>query len=377
MESIVFVVNSLSGGGLEQVLVDVVKALHSNYHIYVITLFTTQSKYVDEIKKCSDVICLDAWRNQVQRIPLVKSIYSRTYEMTWCQRFLLDHKLRTIAPICVIAFAEGWTLKAVSSLHDKSKKIAWIHTDFTADTRIADNHETGEYRRIFSNFEDVIFVTNELSNNFQRTFHSSHGTIISNGIDISRITHLANSSVYKHDDNKCEIVCVGRLSHEKGFDRVINSFSLLNQLQREKLHLTIVGDGPQRNVLRQHVETSQLQSQVTFTGRLDNPYPVIKAAHVVIAPSRYEGFGLVVLESMALGKPIIATDTAGFREILEGGRYGTIVENNDRTFDKVLLALSEGKSNGLLLPTKDAFEYVQKYDISHFNENVLNYFKKL
>ena len=141
MKKVVFVVNQLPGGGLEQVLLDAIKALHDVCETRVVTLFPTRGYYVDEILKIAPVDCLDKYRNRIAKIPFISSIYSRSYEHTWLQSLYLDKYLSLHRPDYVIAFAEGWTLKTVAATHYSCHKVAWIHTDFTKDVLATRNKQ--------------------------------------------------------------------------------------------------------------------------------------------------------------------------------------------------------------------------------------------
>ena len=232
-----------------------------------------------------------------------------------------------------------------------------------------------KYIESLAKYEDIIFVSQQLSQRFKEVFLTQKSTIIHNGIDIEKIKRLSNQGVCHINDTtgKINIVCVGRLSYEKGFDRIITSFSHLTIKERERLHLTIIGSGEKYAELNKLVQDNNLNNHITFVGYLENPFPTIKAADVLVAPSRYEGFGLVVLEAMCLGVPCIATHTAGFDEIIDNNKYGILTNNTDYGLDAILKDLSHGN-----MPFQSCISLLAKranqFSIRKFRQDLITYF---
>jgi glycosyltransferase involved in cell wall biosynthesis len=120
------------------------------------------------------------------------------------------------------------------------------------------------------------------------------------------------------------ILGVGRLSIEKGFDVLIRAFAQVRQQRHVKL--VILGEGDQRPYLEALSRELGVHKDVCLAGYEDNPYAYMARARVFVLPSHSEGFGLVLIEALALGLPIVSTDCGGgSREILQDGRYGDLV----------------------------------------------------
>ena len=125
------------------------------------------------------------------------------------------------------------------------------------------------------------------------------------------------------------VLYVGRFDPIKGIDRLLASMAYLKHQQRLRL-VIIGGDGPdtaEYRHLRQMTVKLGIQASVSFVGRIEqkNLPPYYSAADVLVVPSYYESFGLVGLESLACGTPVVATDVGAMRYIVRDGKSGQIV----------------------------------------------------
>jgi glycosyltransferase involved in cell wall biosynthesis len=114
---------------------------------------------------------------------------------------------------------------------------------------------------------------------------------------------------------------------QKGFDVLLEAFALARNELGESCELLVLGEGPRRHELNERARALAIDDQVCFAGFVENPYPTLASADVFVHPARWEGFGVVVAEAMALGVPVIATACPGGpKEILDGGRAGILVQ---------------------------------------------------
>lgn len=132
------------------------------------------------------------------------------------------------------------------------------------------------------------------------------------------------------------LVAVGRLEPQKGFDVLLRAYARLRE-GGDTHPLVIVGEGGEGERLRALAASLGVAPWVVFAGFQANPYPWVRGAAVFISSSRFEGFCRVIAEALALGTPVVATDCpSGPAEVLEGGRGGVLVPNEDDA------ALAEG-----------------------------------
>jgi glycosyltransferase involved in cell wall biosynthesis len=95
------------------------------------------------------------------------------------------------------------------------------------------------------------------------------------------------------------------------------------------VHLHIHGDGSDRSRIEQAVVHAGLQKSITLHGAVDRPQDALKESGLLVLPSLAEGFGLVLIEAMAAGVPVIATDVGGIRDVVRDGQTGLLVRPGD------------------------------------------------
>lgn len=124
------------------------------------------------------------------------------------------------------------------------------------------------------------------------------------------------------DDKR--ILAVGRMLKEKRFDRLINAFALISSKYPEWF-IDIFGDGPERYVLEKQVNSQNLDSRVNFKGNTNEVFMEYQKSQFFVLSSDSEGFGLVLIEAMACGIPVVSTDCPyGPSEIIEDGKTGLL-----------------------------------------------------
>jgi glycosyltransferase involved in cell wall biosynthesis len=124
------------------------------------------------------------------------------------------------------------------------------------------------------------------------------------------------------------ILGVGRFVQEKDFPTLIQAFSLVQKVKPSRL--VIIGGGRDRQRLESLVKELHLEDRVALLGFSENPYAYMAKAAVFVLSSIWEGLSNVLIEAMAVGTPVVATDCGGPAEILDGGKYGELVPVGDR-----------------------------------------------
>lgn len=139
------------------------------------------------------------------------------------------------------------------------------------------------------------------------------------------------------------ILYVGRLTQAKGVHLLINAFQKISQ--SANAHLVLMGTGPLQDDIEKQIARIGLTPRIHLVGFQVNPLPWMQKADVVVLPSRHEGLGNVLIEAMACGTQVVATDCpSGPSEILAGGKFGQLVPVDDcEKLSKALLSSLTGE----------------------------------
>lgn len=127
-------------------------------------------------------------------------------------------------------------------------------------------------------------------------------------------------------DRRMRVIAVGRLIHQKGFDRLIDAFALVAGA-RPDWDLTIVGEGWQRPALENQVRQRSLEGRVSLPGVGTDIFRELAASHLLVIPSRYEGFPNALAEGLAAGLPAVGfSGVSGVEELIVHGETGLLVD---------------------------------------------------
>lgn len=152
------------------------------------------------------------------------------------------------------------------------------------------------------------------------------------------------------------ILAVGRLSREKNFSFLIDSVATL--LEQGDLRLIILGEGDERPVLEQKLRDRNLEKHVSLPGFVSNVRTFMERAEVLTLCSLFEGLPTVIVEALACGTQVVATDcVTGPKEILDGTRFGELVPEDDseRFCEALQRALEKPRRKELLVRRADDF----------------------
>lgn len=151
------------------------------------------------------------------------------------------------------------------------------------------------------------------------------------------------------------LISIGRLLPVKDHETLLHAFKLT--LEKTPAKLIILGEGTELHNTERLIEQLDLQEHVSMPGTVHNVFPYLKAADLFVLSSTHEAFGNVIVEALASGTPIVSTDSGGPREILEDGRYGTLVptENPKVLADAMADSLDKEHDTDLLIKHGMAF----------------------
>lgn len=219
----------------------------------------------------------------------------------------------------------GPTKIMAGSTNKKALRLAWVHCDLAKKEGIAGQEE--KLKGYYRTYDKVICVSKNVKDSFVRQFGPEpEAVVLYNVNDEADILEKAGAFDAPRSDG-ANLVAVGRLTRQKGFDRLIDACAVLKR-EGYRFCLRILGEGPERDNLEARIRETGLQEYVQLLGFRGNPYPYLKGADLVVCASRYEGFSTVVTEALILGKPVVTTPCTGMDELLGDSEYGLITEDS-------------------------------------------------
>lgn len=203
----------------------------------------------------------------------------------------------------------------------KSRRSAWIYTvhNFLA------SGATGFLRRddlLAKKMNAVIAVSKSLALALvDQGVPYKKITVVHNGIDLE----LFRPRPFKLPQMRPMFLSMGRLAPEKGYVCLLKAVAQVKTSGWPQIRLVIAGDGPQRTQLENLVGRLGIGGEVLFVGYVQEPNELLQDAFALITPSVREGLGLVNIEAMATGLPVISTWTGGIPEVVVHGETGLLV----------------------------------------------------
>lgn len=224
----------------------------------------------------------------------------------------------------------------------------------------------GRYRKRKTVFisiskDTMDYLNNVLPTKFQKTN-------LSNAIDLDRFSPgIINSE-------SVNITIIGSLVDKKGQDLAIRTISEL--IKREiYVHLNILGEGPNRKKIENLIDELGLKKYISLHGNVDFPEEYLKNSMFYLHTASYEPFGLVLLEAMACGLPVICTDGKGNRDIIIEGENGYLISDRkpELLADKIELLIKDKELYRKI--SENSISFVAKYDIKSYSEKLLSIYR--
>jgi phosphatidylinositol alpha-mannosyltransferase len=211
--------------------------------------------------------------------------------------------------------------------YSKAVNVATFHANF----------ETNFYYRFFRPFlyplwnrlHGRVAVSPSAKSSISRYFPGNNVEIIPNGVDTKRFSPKGEK-IKKFCDKKINILFTGRIEKRKGLIYLLQAYALLKKKHPE-IRLIIVGRGPLEKELKKYVRDNSIED-VNFEGFVGiNELPkYYKTAHIYSSPALFgESFGIVLLEAMAAGVPVVAFNISGYNDVVANNEDGLLAEPRD------------------------------------------------
>jgi len=378
-KKVLFVVDEKQMGGVSVLLSDIMKKINLKKYNIDIMVLHNNGEYLDDLPKSINLIygtsffkTIDYTLKEVLKSKNIKNIINKLYLIFLMKTGLIGKKINKERSKCIntkydveIAFKDGFCA-LFTAYGDSIKKYHWLHTDYSMYDCTANYKKL--FDKVFPMFDKIIGISNSVLERFMEKYNVKKTDVIFNIINEEEIKSKSIKEDIKYNE-KINLVSVGRIHNMKGYDRLIH---VMNKLNKENLldnvALRIIGDGPDFNLIKRLVIEYNLENKILLMGRMRNPFPYVKSSDAFLMCSRYEPFGLVVLESMILGVPVISTEVASINEIMDE-KYGMIVENSEEGLyqgikkiidDKTILNKYKNNLKDYLYPTDKIINDIEK-----------------
>lgn len=201
--------------------------------------------------------------------------------------------------------------------------------------------------------------------------------LIPNGIDVSAVRNAVprQKNELGIPNDAFVVGMIGRLSPQKAPDVFIHAAKLIHESIPNSAFI-IVGDGEERATIEDYANKNNLNLYVT--GWTDDPYSYLKVFDVALLLSRWEGFGLAIVEYMAAEKPVVATNTDAIPTLIKNGTDGLLVEvdNPEDVRDKVIW-LYNNPRKAKIMQQRALDKVIKNYDINRVVEQHIQMFSNL
>ena len=293
------VITSLSIGGAENLVVELTRGLRfQGIDVDVAVLRKVNSHLVDRLSEVGcEVISLsenDSVYNPCHIIRLRRII--RNYDII--------HTHNTSPQFFVAVASLGMNVRLVTTEHSTNNRrrkytfFRWI--------------DRWMYRR----YERVVSISGIAERNLTSYLHMSGDRFVTihNGIDIRKFANAQPNPSLKNGSKRFVVTMVAGFRYEKDQDTIVHAISLLPE---DTYELWLVGDGSRRKELESLIQELGVGDQVILWGIRSDIPQILKTSDVIVMSSHFEGLSLSCLEGMSAGKPFLASNVDGLREIIQ------------------------------------------------------------
>lgn len=295
-KKIIFGITSLSIGGAERVLVDIVKELQNVYDITVFTIYGN-GEFEKELKGTNVKLKTIFKKQRKEYGYIARKVVTTIYRCFY--NIIYELHIKNIYDI-EVAFLEGPITRLFAN-SSNANKIAWVHTNMSL------YYETTKYskrkrkidEKIYERYNTIVFVSKDSREDFIKSFPNNNirKKVIYNFIDQKRIERKSREiEPYEIEPNIPSIVVVARLTKAKALDRLIEVHKRLIK-DRIMHNIYIIGDGEERKNLEEKIKEYGIRKSFILLGKKENPYPYILKAKYFGLFSYAEGYRFSVRRS--------------------------------------------------------------------------------
>lgn len=343
---------SMNGGGAERTAMHIINHIDRDRFDVRLNLLRHGGRYIDQVDRAvleppGPGAWLDFDEGNANTFKLYKLASGAALAPINVLRALKRHR-----PHVVLSFMKGMSLIAMLSTRLYGRqRIRWVAREGNNAFAVIDDEIRNPLgrslvksltRRCYRSADCVLGLGEQMAAGLRRDLGLAPDKVrfIHNGVDLDRVERGMREPPASYAPDRPYLVTVGRLEWQKAHDVLIKAFRQSRQCR--DLDLLILGEGSAQRQTEQWIADAGLHGRVRLMGFVDNPWSYIHRSRAFVLPSRWEGFPNVLVEALACGVPVIASDCEyGPGEIISGGDSGVLVPVDDvaalaRTLDDVL-----------------------------------------
>ena len=321
----------LSMGGEERVLLSVLKNLvELNYDVDLLITWNhgENNLFENEIpEKVNYKLLFDNYNCKNKLIKEIYRIREKTTYLKKVEKIIKENKYDVI-----IDYSSN--LLKYNNFDIKVPVFAWIHFSLTFGEKLsADKIE--KYKKQYKKYDKILAICDTMRDEFVEILGMDKNKVelVYNPIDLEAIRKKAENIDKKYENylKQDYFLQVSRLTEQKQPEHLVDIYYKLKQRGiKEKLYF--IGNGEKVELIKQKIKEYKLEDDVILLGQIENPYPFFKNAKLFVHTGKYEGLPTVLLESLALGTPVVAYDCpTGPKDILgKNSEYGKLIPLNDK-----------------------------------------------
>jgi len=231
-------------------------------------------------------------------------------------------------------------------------------------------------KRYMASKNNFITISKDTENYYFKVLPSSiHNiTLLYHAINFRKFNNA--NAIRLNSLSEIKLVYVARFAKYKNHQFMIDVVAYLKQ-QGFLVNLDFLGDGECMEEVKNKVKIHHLENEINFVGVVDDVEEYLKRANVYVHPAYYEPFGLVIIEAMAAGLPVVCLDGKGNRDLIEQGKNGFMIfDQNPELFANKIIEVLGSKENYSKM-SEFCVEFARGFDIKNHTNQLISYYKKI
>jgi len=223
------------------------------------------------------------------------------------------------------------------------------------------------YRRLYPRADQIICLCDAAIDDMVEHLGINRDKLmrIYNPVDVEMVRRLVEDAESSYNGPGPHVMAMGRLQREKAFDVLLRAFSSVLKAFPQA-QLAILGEGPLETQLKEQAVGLSIGHSVTFSGFQKNPWPYVKHADLFVLASRFEGLPNALLEALAFGVPVVATDCpGGVREIQRSAPEIVLVPPEDHAALAAGIVATLSKPKSERPSSQQVAESLSDFDLQH------------